>query len=200
MSLKDTPTGYGWISIALHWITAVLIVVLLFLGNTIDTALGEARQAALVKHTSLAVTSYLILALRIIWRFYHGHPRPTSRQQAGAAYTLGKWTHLTMLAALALMLVSGPLMVWSSGNEIVVYAWFTLPGPLPTSFPLSDFFHTVHTGSALTIFLGILLHLGGVYKHLAFNQDGTLTKILIANKPGAEGATETPANARGEQP
>jgi cytochrome b561 len=182
MSLKDTPTGYGWISIALHWITAALILVLLFLGNTIDTAAGADRTAALVKHTSLAIAGYAFLVLRIGWRFYYGHPKPTPRQQAGAAYTLGKWTHLTMLAALALMLVTGPLMVWSSGNDIIVYDWFVLPGPLPTSFGLSDFFHRVHTWSAVVIFVGILLHLGGVYKHLAFNQDGTLTKIMIADK------------------
>ena len=184
MSLKDTATGYGWISIALHWITAVWIVVLLFLGNTIDTVAGEGRNEAVVAHTSLAMLGYLVLLLRIVWRFYHGHPAPAPRQKRGPAYTLGRWTHMAMLVALALMLVSGPLMVWSSGNDIVVYDWFVVPGPLPTSFSLSDLFHSVHTWSALVIFLGILLHLGGVYKHLAFNQDGTLTKILIADKSG----------------
>ena len=37
MRLKDTATGYGWISILLHWVTAVLILYLLYLGTTIGS-------------------------------------------------------------------------------------------------------------------------------------------------------------------
>jgi cytochrome b561 len=181
MSLKDTATGYGWISIALHWITAVWIVVLLFLGNSIETLMGDDRAAAIVQHTSIAISGYALLILRIVWRFYWGHPGPNERQR-GAAFTLGKWTHLIMLGALALMLVSGPLMVWAGGDDIAVFDWFVIPGPLAESFPLRDWLHRIHAGSALLVFLGILLHLGGVYKHTAFNQDGTLAKILIADR------------------
>jgi cytochrome b561 len=185
MPLKDTATGYGWCSIALHWITAIWILALLFFGNTIDSLIGEERTAALVKHTSLAIAGYAFLLLRIVWRFYHGHPAPAQRQQAGVAYAFGKWVHLSMLVALSFMLISGPLMVWSSGNDIVVFDWFVIPGPLSTSFAMSDFFHRIHSWSALYIFICILLHLGGVYKHLAFNQDGTLTKIFVAAKPSS---------------
>jgi cytochrome b561 len=47
---------------------------------------------------------------------------------------------------------------------------------------LNGFMHAIHGWAALVIFIGILLHLGGVYKHTAFNQDGTLTKIIIPAK------------------
>jgi cytochrome b561 len=185
MSLKDTATGYGWISIALHWVTAVWIVVLLFLGNSIEALIGDSRTQAIVQHTSVAVSGYALLALRIVWRFYCGHPAPTQKQR-GVAFTLGKWTHLIILVALAVMLVTGPLMVWSGGDKIVVFDWFVVPGPLPTSFALRDALHHIHATSALVIFVGILLHLGGVYKHTAFNQDGTLAKILIADRQSRE--------------
>lgn len=181
MSLKDTATGYGWISIALHWITAIWIVVLLYLGNSIESLMGDERMAAIVKHTSIAVSGYALLVLRIVWRFYYGHPDANERQR-GLAFTLGKWTHLIIVGALAAMLVTGPLMVWSGGDDIVVFDWFAVPGPLATSFALRDFLHSIHAGFALVIFIGILLHLGGVYKHTAFNQDGTLAKILIADR------------------
>jgi len=185
MPWKDTATGYGWMSIALHWITAVWITLLLFYGNSIGALLGADRSDAIVRHTSIAITGYVLLWLRVGWRFYFGHPAATQKQR-GAAFTLGKWIHLTMLVAVGLMLISGPLMVWSRGEDIVVFDWFVLSTPMATSFALSDFCSRVHTGSALVIFLGILLHLGGVYKHLAFNQDGTFTKILIPSKPSGD--------------
>ncbi len=180
MALKDTGAGYGWISIALHWITAIGILYLLYLGNTIGGAEPEARDAAVLRHTSIAIVLYAVFLIRIVWRLYYGHPLPTPEQR-GWAFTLGKWTHMIMVYALALMLVSGPMMQWAYGNEIGVFDWVSVPSPFPASFPLAAALHTVHAWSALVIFVGFLLHIGGVYKHTAFNQDGTLAKIIIAS-------------------
>jgi cytochrome b561 len=33
MRTRDTRTGYGWISIALHWATAILILTIWFIGS-----------------------------------------------------------------------------------------------------------------------------------------------------------------------
>ena len=181
MSTKDTAAGYGWVSIALHWITAIWIIVLLFLGNTIETLSGDERQVALIKHTSIAMSGYGFLLARIVWRFYSGHPNATEEQR-GFTFTLGTWVHTVILVALILMLLSGPLMVWSGGSPIVVFDWFRLATPLPTSPAANSFFHSVHTWSALAVFICTLLHFIGVYKHTAFNQDGTLTRILIADR------------------
>jgi cytochrome b561 len=39
--------------------------------------------------------------------------------------------------------------------------------------------HTLHVWCARVIIIGTVLHLGGVYKHAAFNQDGTFGKMLV---------------------
>lgn len=182
MPLKDTATGYGWISIALHWLTAVVIVVLLFLGSSIGSLEGDERREMLNLHTSIAITSYAVLLVRMIWRFWAGHPGPLERQR-GFFFRLGKWTHIAMLVALGLMLVSGPLIAWSLGNAIVVFDWFVVPSPIEPSMGLNAFAHRVHYTGALVLLVGIVLHLGGVYKHAAFNRDGTFTKMLVAARP-----------------
>lgn len=189
--MNDTATGYGWISIALHWVTAVVILYLLYLGSSIGSFEGDQRLLAVRRHTSVAIVSYLLLLARIVWRFVCGHPGPT-REQRGWAFTLGKYTHYGMLAALVLMLVSGPLLQFSYGRDIEVFDWFVIPTPMAASFGLAGFLHAVHSTSALVIFLGIVLHIGGVYKHTAFNQDGTLAKIII---PGRESAQTEPHTA-----
>jgi cytochrome b561 len=183
MAMKDTAAGYGWISILLHWVTAVIIVVMLYLGNSIEGLLGPDREAALIKHTSIGLTAYVVLWVRIIWRFVYHHPGPL-REQGRIFFLVGKWVHMTILVALVSMLISGPIMVWSMGNAIHVFDWVTIPSPLESNLALHDAALAVHGTAALVIFLGILLHIGGVYKHTAFNQDGTLTKIIVPAKPG----------------
>ena len=92
-----------------------------------------------------------------------------------------------MLVALAVMLISGPFLVWTMGEPIRVFDWFAIPTPLAANFEVNAMVHAVHHWTAILIFVTILLHIGGVYKHTAFNQDGTLTKMIIPAK-GAETA------------
>jgi len=181
MSIKDTPTRYGWISIALHWLTTIAIVALLFVGSSIGTLEGDARSDTVALHTSIAAVSYVFLWARIVWRFAYGHPGPLPGQRGGS-FRLGKWVHLITLVALTLMLVTGPIMAWAGGIEMTVFDWFVIRSLDPPQLALSDFMHTIHAASAVVVFIGILLHLGGVYKHVAFHRDGTFSKMLVAGK------------------
>ena len=186
MAIRDTANGYGSGSILLHWVTAAIIVAMLYIGSTIEGVAGDERQSVLVLHTSIAITSYAVLWLRIIWRFIYGHPGPLAKQ-GRFFFFLGKWVHAGMLVALAVMLISGPFLVWTMGEPIRVFDWFSIPSPLEASFEVNAVLHAAHRWAAIVLFVTILLHIGGVYKHTAFNQDGTLTKMIIPAK-GAETA------------
>ncbi len=176
--LGDTATGYGWISIALHWLTAVVVVALLFIGSTIAGGEAQERKAVVLLHTSIAVSAYAVLWYRVIWRFAKGHPAALPKQPR-VFFLLGKYVHFAMLAAMACMLVSGPLMVWSQGAAIGVFDWFAIPSPFAASYAAHDALHFVHRTAAMVIAVGFVLHLGGVYKHAAFDQDGTFGQMLI---------------------
>ena len=179
MRTQDTRTGYGWISIALHWLTALIVLTIWFIGASINTGDDGPSESTLRLHTSIAISAYALLWLRIGWRFVKGHPGPMP-QQAGLFYELGKYTHYAILAAICFQLITGPLMVWSQGAQIHVWDWFAISGPFSTNMPLFDAMHTLHVWCARLIIVGTVLHLGGVYKHAAFNQDGTFGKMLVA--------------------
>jgi cytochrome b561 len=186
MRTSDTPNGYGWISIALHWATAIVVLTIWFIGSSIHSGPEQSpadSEATLRLHTSIAISAYALLWLRIIWRFVKRHPGPL-KQQAGPFYTLGKYIHYLLLLAIAAMLISGPTMVWSRGDVIHVFELFTIPGPFAAHPPLFDVFHTIHVWCSRIIIIGTVLHLGGVYKHAAFNQDGTFGKMLVAASRG----------------
>lgn len=188
MSLRDSATGYGWLSIFFHWFTAVAVIVLLFIGDSISAyETPTERSAAILRHTSVAMTCYVILWARVIYRFVVGHPGPLPKQ-SGLFFRIGKYVHYVLLIAIAAMLVSGPLMVWFSGAPIGVWGAFEIPGPFEQNFAVRDVLLRIHQTAALTILLLTVAHIGGVYKHAAFNQDGTFTKMLVPQKPRDAGA------------
>lgn len=199
MRFRDTSTGYGWLSITLHWLTAIAVLVLLFVGDSISTLEGQEREDALLLHTSIAITSYVFLWARIVLRFVHGHPGPLPKQR-GPFFWIGKYTHYLLLVAIAVMLITGPLMVWFGGAAIGVWDWFVIPSPFEQNFAVRDALHRVHATSAVAILLLTLLHIAGVYKHAAFNQDGTFGKMLIPATPDEEDAARTRPPARPAHP
>jgi cytochrome b561 len=177
MRTSDTRTGYGWISIALHWITAIVVLTIWFIGSSIH-ADPATTESTLRLHTSIAISAYALLWIRIIWRFKVGHPGPLPGQ-TGVFYTIGKYCHLGMLVAIGAMLLSGPAMAWARGDAIHVWNWFAIAPPFATNMGLFDTMHSIHVWCSRVIIIGTVLHLGGVYKHAAFNQDGTFGKMLV---------------------
>ncbi|OYX33379.1 MAG: hypothetical protein B7Y99_07420 [Caulobacterales bacterium 32-69-10] len=200
MRWKDVPAGYGWISIGLHWLTALFVVVMLFVGSSIRSETGV-NDDKLRLHTGLAVIFYLALWFRVYWRFRMGHPGPLRRQQP-LAFAIGKYLHGFLLIALGAMLISGPIMAWAGGFPIDVFGLFTVPSPIPVSPSAFRVAHQFHAGCASALAAGAALHLCGSAKHFFFDNDGSLDRILIAAAdpaapPSSEAARPSPVRDAG---
>ena len=76
----------------------------------------------------------------------------------------------------------------SYGRDIHVFDWFVIPTPFGPAFGLASFLHGIHAFTAGFILVAVILHIGGVYKHTAFNQDGTLAKIIIPGRQSPDAA------------
>jgi cytochrome b561 len=179
---KDTRNGYGWVSIALHWLTAVLVLTMWTLGTMSQTDVQDDSAWYAHLHMSIGVSAYLLLWARILWRFAAGHPVPHPGQSA-TLFPVAKTFHYLFLVAIGVMLISGPLMVWSGGDAIEVFS-FAIPSPLAPSSGLHDLLRRVHGMTASIIILGVMLHILAALKHIVINRDGTFDKIMIAD--GAE--------------
>ena len=178
---SDRDGGYGWISIALHWLTAAAILVLLFAGDSIGTAGHEARRV----HTTVALCAWAILLLRIVWRLQQGHP-PRAPGQGRFSFLTGMIVHYLLMLAIALMLVSGPLAGWSSGQGLELFD-LVLPGaqqPQPLFYELA---RDAHIAGAVALAVGTSTHVAGVLKHMFIDKDHTLDRIMVppTRKPDA---------------
>lgn len=176
----DPAGGYGWVSIVLHWATVAVLLPLWFVGYATSHPGSENVLKLIHTHTTIAVCAYALLWLRVLWRFRQGHPAPLPRQRRWSAQ-FGKALHYLLVIAIAVMLVSGPIMAWSGGDAIHVFS-AAIPSPLPKLPHLFIWLLAVHRTTSRIIMLAILIHVCAVLKHVAFDHDGLLGRMLVAAK------------------
>lgn len=163
-TLFDQPASYGWISIALHWISAIAVVGLWLLGTSIEFQSPEAMDARRSMHVTVGLIAWLPLAVRVFWRLRSVHPR--AKGQSAFIHSFARLTHYLILLALTVMLVTGPLMA------------LTLENPSA----LDEFAHFCHSTAATLLLCLVGLHVLGALKHLMFNADETVARIFVPPK------------------
>lgn len=178
MSLVNTKVAYGWAAIALHWISAVGVVALYLLGERMEEAPDRAAKvAAQGLHVSVGVLLLTFLVARLAWSASQPHPRSLERnrwlRRAGTA------VHVLFLLMIAVLVVTGPLAVWSTGRPIQVFDLFSLPSPFPARIDwLHELGEDVHGAATKLFWPLIVLHVGGALKHLVIDRDATLQRML----------------------
>lgn len=178
---RDNDTAYGWVSIILHWVVAVGVLTIWLIGDWMQGRSAESPGDLLQLHVSLAASLWLLAVVRIAWRLRSRHPRIGN---PGPWRHLGiKLFHYLLLLALAVMLVSGPLMVWSGGEAVDIFGWLSLPSPTGSVAWLNQAARKVHFLFSDLVIVMVLLHICGAFKHLMFNDDETFIRMLIAQKP-----------------
>jgi cytochrome b561 len=100
-------------------------------------------------------------------------------KQSAFFFAIGKYFHFVMLLAIAVMLLSGPLMVWTAGERIHVFG-LTVPGPFGKLETAQHALRAVHGYTAWFILGAMILHVLAVFKHTVLDRDGTFDKIMIA--------------------
>ena len=114
MSLQDTRSGYGWMSIMFHWVGAGLVVALFLIGEQLeDLARGPERTEILALHVSIGVIAVVVLGARILWRVFQRGPAPPADPKA--VRLLSRIVQWGMLAMIAALILTGPLMQWTAG-------------------------------------------------------------------------------------
>ena len=175
-ALTDTQSVYGWVSILLHWLTAAFIIVLWILGKSILNSAPEEIDARRALHVSMAASAWLIVLLRIVWRFRSGHPRVHGLTDR--THRIAKTAHYIMLAVLLVMLLSGPVMVWASGRPVQIFDMVSIPGPFVESESLREMAWAAHSRAALALLILVVVHIGAALKHLMFHSDDTIVRML----------------------
>jgi cytochrome b561 len=177
----DDGTNYDNVAIALHWTTALLVIVQFALAETWDWFAKPTQEGMQSLHVSLGVLLAAVIVARLIWRLIPGHQM--SSLEAGWVKLASKGVHYLLYGLLVVQVGLGFGWRWAQGNPVGFFGLFGIPGPYGALDKATRHtFHDLHdkVGWAIIILAG--LHaLAALYHHYVL-KDRVLKRMLPARR------------------
>lgn len=175
--MKSTPTRYGTTAIVIHWLSALLIIVLIGSGFRAGFSSDAAtKAAALTVHVPVAGTVLLLTIFRLIW-WWKLDTKPTPLPGIPTwQETVAKWTHRALYLLLFVLLGSGIAMSVMSGLPLALFG----DAPLPE---LADFPPRAPHGIVARVLVAlVVLHAAAALQHHFLLKDGTLRRMWFGSR------------------
>ncbi|MBY5971072.1 cytochrome b/b6 domain-containing protein [Ferrimonas balearica] len=207
MPLSDSPAHYGAVTRAIHWLTALLILLAWPLGLYAHALAEEiphltgAEQAARVTltatlfsvHKTMGVAVVLVSVLRLLWAWVQ--PRPGLVNGDHKAEALAAETVHYLLYAL---LIAVPVTGWihhaaTAGFAPILWPFGQSLPFVPQSETVAALFTTLHWALAWALAVVLVLHIAGALKHHVIDRDATLRRMLRG--AAVEGSAAQPGHA-----
>jgi len=175
---SPTRETYSPTSIAMHWLTAVVIAAV-FASIELREYFpkgGETRDQLKALHFMLGLTVWLLILVRLVLRRRERAPRivpPPSRWQTAAAHVM----HALLYAVMIAMPVLGWLVLSGEGKPVPFFG-LTLPPLMAEDKDLAHRIEDVHVfiGNAFYYLIG--LHALAALAHHYLAKDNTLVRML----------------------
>jgi cytochrome b561 len=207
MQAINPSTRYDSISQVLHWMTALLVLILLVIGKLGLVDVDHPGSAGFMWHGSLGVLVLALVAARFLWRLVRPPPEfPASMRRLGRI--VARTMHLSLYVLLIALPLSGWLAASSEGSSVNFFNVVTIPrwersGPAQAASAVTprtqaapeegseareDLAEELHEllGDALIILVS--LHVLAALKHQFVDRDGLIRRMLPASPPKSAGA------------
>ena len=179
MPAKNTPSRYGWLSIALHWGMALTVIGMFALGIWMRelSYYDPWYKDAPAIHKSIGILLFLMLIVRIVWRNINIRPTDDPALKPWER-TTAHLTHIALYGLMFALMIAGYLISTADGRAIEVFGWFQVPATLYDLPEQEDIAGEIHELIAWALILLAGVHALAALKHHFINRDTTLLKML----------------------
>jgi cytochrome b561 len=191
--LRFVNARYGGLAIALHWLTAALVLANLTLGvSMVPLPLSPRKLQWYMWHKWIGITVFIVTCARLAWRSGHRPPprvpMPDWQRRAAAG------SHVLLYVLLMAIPMSGWLYSSSTGVQVVYLGLFPLPDLVPKDRSLAAVLKWTHYGLNSTLFALVSVHAAAALKHHFADRDSTLARMLPAawRRSRPEGGSHRP--------
>lgn len=177
--IKDSKTGYGIMTILLHWVCATLVIFLFGLGvymRGLDYYSPWYHRGPDL-HIALGILVVALMLLRLVWRKINATPEavPGQTAQATLAATAVK---MALYALVFIIGGSGYLITTAEGSGANFFDLFSIPATVELSSTQVDLAGKIHKFLAWGTMGVVTLHAGAALFHHFFKRDNTLRRML----------------------
>ncbi len=179
--LLNSPNGYGWLSIFLHWVT-VLLVVGLFVGGVymVELTYYDKLYHILPEwHKAAGLLLCALTLLRLVWLLVSRPPHLLSAH--GFMNALARLVHGCMYAGLFVLFVSGYIITTADGSDIHLFQFIHLPAYGEWSSEQADLFGEIHQWGAYGFMALAAVHGAAALFHHFVVKDATLMRMIKPN-------------------
>lgn len=177
MTTSDTTERYGKTAIALHWLTAALIVCGFTLGlSMVDLPLSRQKLQWYAWHKWIGITVFLLTCARLAWRLFH--PAPPPPPMPAWQHRASMVSHVMLYAFLLVIPISGWLYSSATGVQVVYLGLLPLPDLVARDRDLGNVLKLVHVTLNFTLLALVCLHTAAALKHHFFDRDAVLARML----------------------
>ena len=175
----QSPARYGNVAIALHWIIAALVLVMIGLGFYMsDIPRGTPDRSFYFNlHKSIGLTVALIVLFRIWWR-HKNPPPPLPASMPAWQVTASKISHALLYMCLIMMPVAGFTASQFTKYGVTYFGMFKIPPMGPENKVLWDFFQGVHENTAYVLVFVLVVHILAALYHFLVVKDGVFQRML----------------------
>ena len=159
----------------LHWLMAILIVSMLFIGVGMVASVSETHELLIRIHKPLGIAILLLAMIRIAVRLRY--PPPPLQKLAAHA------SHWLLYVLMVLMPLIGWAMLSAGGYPVMLSESLRLPPIFPVSPDAFALLRHAHSVFALLLFLTFLAHMGAALYHGLIRRDGVLSSMAGRRLP-----------------
>jgi cytochrome b561 len=172
-------TTYDSPTIVLHWLTAVLVILVFLLAMFWDDVPRTLGHLMVATHMSLGIMLAVVLAVRLVWRATRGAKLPSTGQFEWAAKAL----HHALYLLLPVQLALGVFLRWTQNHPLNVFG-LLIASPFGIfSKATADFVDNIHDIAAWTLISLAGVHAAAALMHHFVLGDGVLRRMLPARRP-----------------
>lgn len=180
MDITNTYSSYGLISILLHWLMAILITGLFFLGLYMVELdyYSPWYVTAPQWHKVIGIVVFVLLLIRFIWREINVKPTPLVNYKQWEI-SIARLVHRSFYLTILIVCVSGYFITTGKGAGIDMFGLFSIPAITNLNQDNIDRFGEIHKIVAWIICILFFLHVLATMKHQFIDKDITLKRILF---------------------
>jgi cytochrome b561 len=182
VGLRNSSTEYGSLAKTLHWLVAIGLLALIYLGlEQAGMERGDEKDRIRFIHASIATITLILMTVRLVWRFMNDTPAHPDGMP-GWQRMSSSIVHWGLYISVFVQILAGAMVLGTGGRGIPVFSLFSIPLPVAENHDAHEWWEGVHEFVWKPVAVLLTVHiLAALYNHFIVKND-VLRRMTVGAK------------------